>query len=134
VTELPASARSTIALSITQTSPVATYRELQEQAQKLLEQAEQQKQAEIKEALDSIAKAMKDFDISVDQLLGHLKSAGFEARRARTAAGSKGKTAKGTAKYRNPSTGETWSGRGRAPAWLRDAEESGKAREKFLIK
>ncbi|HDR9377078.1 TPA: H-NS histone family protein, partial [Burkholderia multivorans] len=30
-------------------------------------------------------------------------------------------------KYRNPKTGETWSGRGRAPAWL------GKNRTRFLI-
>ena len=32
------------------------------------------------------------------------------------------------AKYRNPKTGETWSGRGRSPAWL-----AGKNRERFLI-
>ncbi|MCO5396791.1 H-NS family nucleoid-associated regulatory protein [Ralstonia soli] len=31
------------------------------------------------------------------------------------------------AKYRNPKTGATWSGRGRAPAWL------GKNRNRFLI-
>ncbi|WP_442873318.1 H-NS family nucleoid-associated regulatory protein [Cupriavidus sp. USMAA2-4] len=31
------------------------------------------------------------------------------------------------AKYRNPKTGQTWSGRGRAPAWI------GKQRERFLI-
>lgn len=34
------------------------------------------------------------------------------------------------AKYQNPETGETWSGRGRAPAWIKDA----KNRDKFLIK
>ena len=33
------------------------------------------------------------------------------------------------AKYRNPKTGATWSGRGRAPAWLASA----KSRAKFLI-
>jgi DNA-binding protein H-NS len=27
------------------------------------------------------------------------------------------------AKYRNPETGETWSGRGRAPAWLEGANK-----------
>ena len=30
-------------------------------------------------------------------------------------------------KYRDPKTGATWSGRGRAPAWI------GKNRDKFLI-
>ncbi|WP_322014908.1 H-NS histone family protein [Paraburkholderia sp. J12] len=33
-------------------------------------------------------------------------------------------------KYQNPETGETWSGRGRAPGWIRDA----KNRDKFLVK
>lgn len=32
-------------------------------------------------------------------------------------------------KYRNPATGATWSGRGRAPAWLADAQD----RTAFLI-
>ena len=31
-------------------------------------------------------------------------------------------------KYRNPKTGETWSGRGRAPAWL-----AGRNKDRFLI-
>jgi DNA-binding protein H-NS len=38
------------------------------------------------------------------------------------------------AKYRNPETGETWSGRGRVPRWLRRAEERGRGREEFTIK
>ncbi len=32
------------------------------------------------------------------------------------------------AKYQNPATGETWTGRGRAPKWI-----AGQAREQFLI-
>ena len=35
------------------------------------------------------------------------------------------------AKYRNPETGETWSGRGRAPKWLTLAEQRGRGREEF---
>lgn len=35
---------------------------------------------------------------------------------------------KKVAKYKNPSTGETWSGRGKAPAWIK-----GKDRSQFLI-
>lgn len=45
----------------------------------------------------------------------------FGRRRAISAVGPK---------YRNPGTGDTWSGRGRAPAWIKDA----KNRDKFLIK
>ena len=34
-------------------------------------------------------------------------------------------------KYRSPETGETWSGRGRAPKWLVLAEQQGRGREEF---
>jgi len=33
-------------------------------------------------------------------------------------------------KYQNPKTGETWSGRGRAPGWIKDVSN----RNRFLIK
>jgi DNA-binding protein H-NS len=36
------------------------------------------------------------------------------------------------AKYRGPS-GETWSGRGFVPNWLRTLEEQGRSREEFLV-
>nr|WP_313658360.1 H-NS histone family protein [Achromobacter ruhlandii] len=37
------------------------------------------------------------------------------------------------AKYRHPTTGETWSGRGRTPRWLAAEEGAGKCREEYLI-
>jgi DNA-binding protein H-NS len=111
---------------------MATYRELQEQAQKLLEQAEQQRQSERQEALESVTKTVSEHGLTLEELFDHLRAVGFKpARPARGKAKAKANVA---AKYRNPSTGETWSGRGRAPAWLREAEEKGKSREKFLIK
>lgn len=36
-------------------------------------------------------------------------------------------------KYRNPETGATWAGRGKHPAWLREALASGRKVEEFLI-
>ena len=36
--------------------------------------------------------------------------------------------------YKNPKTGETWSGRGRPARWLAAAEKSGRQRAEFLIK
>ena len=41
--------------------------------------------------------------------------------------------AKAAPKYRNSKTGETWSGRGLFPRWLRQAMEAGNKREDFLI-
>jgi DNA-binding protein H-NS len=36
-------------------------------------------------------------------------------------------------KYRHPESGETWSGRGRAPRWLTAAERAGNSRDQFRI-
>ncbi len=36
-------------------------------------------------------------------------------------------------KYRHPETGETWSGRGSAPGWLRRLEEQGRRREELAV-
>ena len=43
-------------------------------------------------------------------------------------AGVKGGGGKVAPKYRNPSTGETWTGRGKAPKWI-----DGKDRSNYLI-
>jgi DNA-binding protein H-NS len=37
------------------------------------------------------------------------------------------------AKYRDPATGSTWTGRGLKPRWLAAALESGRMQEEFLI-
>lgn len=37
------------------------------------------------------------------------------------------------AKYRDPATGTTWSGRGIRPRWMTEALASGKAQDDFLI-
>ncbi len=37
------------------------------------------------------------------------------------------------AKYRDPKTGETWSGRGRMANWLKAKQDAGQSVEKFLI-
>ena len=45
-----------------------------------------------------------------------------------------GKTAKAKAKYKNPDDKtQTWSGRGRQPAWFKAAIESGKSPEELSV-
>jgi DNA-binding protein H-NS len=39
----------------------------------------------------------------------------------------------GTVKYRDPDTGLTWTGQGRAPNWITAAEAAGQSREQFLL-
>jgi DNA-binding protein H-NS len=44
------------------------------------------------------------------------------------------KGAKVAAKYQNPYTGQTWSGRGMKPKWLTSLMEGGRMMEEFEIK
>ena len=37
------------------------------------------------------------------------------------------------AKYRNPETGETWSGRGRPARWITELEAKGRKRDEFAV-
>lgn len=48
--------------------------------------------------------------------------------RAGKSAGAKSSGSKVAAKYRDPATGQTWTGRGKAPKWI-----EGKDRSQFVI-
>jgi DNA-binding protein H-NS len=50
----------------------------------------------------------------------------------KTAGGQKAAGPTGV-KYRNPKTGETWSGRGRPARWITELEAKGQKREKFAV-
>lgn len=97
---------------------MATYLELKAKAEKLLQEAEALRQKELAEVIQEIKTKMAEYGITVADLGGTAKS--------KTKAGKKvGAVAP---KYRHPETGETWSGRGRAPKWL-----EGKNKEDFAI-
>jgi DNA-binding protein H-NS len=99
---------------------MATYTELKAQAEALLKQAEVARRAEIASVVTEIQARMKEYGITLDDLKGGAKKA-----KARTAV---------AAKYRNPATGESWSGRGRAPKWLAEEQAKGRSKDAFLIK
>jgi DNA-binding protein H-NS len=94
---------------------MATYKQLTAQLEKLHKEVALAREKEIEQAIVEIKQTIADYGITAEEL-------GFSSKR--TAA----KKPPLPAKYRNPKTGETWSGRGRAPAWL-----AGKNRERFLI-
>ena len=47
--------------------------------------------------------------------------------------GRRGRTGKVKAKYRDPKTNETWSGRGRMASWLKSKQNAGEKIEKYLV-
>jgi len=87
--------------------------------------------AQMQEARANQVRTVRD---KIDSLL---KSAGltltdvYPTRGGKKAAGKKGVVAP---KYRNPENGETWSGRGRQPAWFAKAlKKNGVTAESLLI-
>jgi len=93
---------------------MATYKELMAKRATLDEQIETARKAELEQVIQQVRQIMQDYGLTVDDL--GLK----QGRKVQT------KTPV-AAKYRDPKTGATWSGRGRAPAWV------GKNRDRFLI-
>ena len=105
--------------------------------EKVIAAAEQQRDARResgrRELIEEFRAKAAEMGLSLDELLGSPARAGRPAGKARSA--RKGASAASpAAKYRNPETGETWSGRGRVPRWLKQAEERGRGREEFAIK
>ncbi|WP_183300273.1 H-NS family nucleoid-associated regulatory protein [Cupriavidus alkaliphilus] len=84
-------------------------------------QLEQLRATEVPKAVEEIQQLMQEYDLSIEDIVGK-PSVEPAARAVRT----KTKAAP-PPRYRNPKTGQTWSGRGRAPAWI------GKKPERFLI-
>jgi DNA-binding protein H-NS len=103
---------------------MATYIELKQQAQALLDEAEIVRKQEITEVVQSIKAQMKEYGLTVTDL-GLLASTG-----QRKVAKSKSTA---PAKYRGPN-GELWAGGlGRKPEWVRAVLAEGKNIEDFLI-
>ncbi|MBI5329527.1 MAG: H-NS histone family protein [Betaproteobacteria bacterium] len=94
---------------------MASYEELLSQIKSLEIQAEDARKQEIAGAIGEIRAIMAKFGITVDDL------------------GGKGKAKRGSvaAKYRDPVSGKTWTGRGRRPAWAVELEQQGKSLEDF---
>lgn len=89
---------------------MASYAELKAQAEELIRQANEVRKQENKEVAAQVREMIREHGITADQL-------GF-------APAGKGSRTKVPAKYRDPMTGKTWSGRGRTPLWLDGPREA----------
>lgn len=85
-----------------------------------------------KPVLTSIVRSMRDYGITPEEV-----TAAFERKSSTrsTAARKTSTTVKRVVppKYRHPETKAEWTGRGKAPRWVTDAEAAGTPRETFLI-
>jgi len=103
---------------------VATLQELMAQREALERQIEQTKKQERGEAIERVKALMAEYGLTVADLGS--RPTGARAKKGKSA----GKVA---AKYRNASTGETWSGRGLQPRWLKAALASGRKLADFAV-
>ena len=90
-------------------------KELLARREVLQQELEQARQMEVDRTLREIVAKMREYKITLQELMGTKA----HARMVPPAA---------NAKYRDPATGATWSGRGRLPNWIAD-----KNRDEFLI-
>ncbi|WP_426356371.1 H-NS family nucleoid-associated regulatory protein [Burkholderia sp. R-40] len=93
------------------------YKDLKEQLAKLEQETEAARVAELASVVADIREKVAEYGITAEDIFGRQRGANRKA------------AAPVAAKYHNPKTGETWSGRGRAPAWIKEA----KNRDRFLI-
>jgi len=97
---------------------MTTYAELQAQIAELQQKAEAARSSELANAKAQIKEIMQAYGLTASDLGG---------------TSGKSKVAKSSgsvaAKYKDPISGATWTGRGRAPLWL-----NGQDKEQFLIK
>lgn len=93
-----------------------TYRDLLAQKAKLEEQLEAARVAELTAVIQQVRQIVVEYELTAEDL----------------GLATKAKKRKGSVvppKYQDPKTGQVWTGRGRAPAWI-----AGKNYERFLIK
>ncbi len=98
---------------------MSSYKELQNQIERLQKEAEQARKTELSNAIADIQSKMREFGISPEDL-------GFGVRGKRPQKTVRKPVAP---KYRNDDTGETWSGRGKPPKWM-----AGRDKAQFLIR
>ena len=96
---------------------MSAYKELLQQREALEIQIKEARARELSDAIALVRKTVDEFGLTVSDV--------FRPSDRRSA--SKG--SKVEPKYRNPATGETWTGRGKPPVWIRNED-----REQVRIK
>lgn len=91
---------------------MASYKELVKQREALEQQIQQARQQELSGAVSQVRALVAEFGLTAQDV--------FPAGRARSASSG----SKVAPKYRDPATGQTWTGRGKAPRWIQDKDRA----------
>lgn len=93
-----------------------SYKELVKQREALDQQISQARQQEMSGAVAQVRALVAEFGLTAQDV--------FPSGRAKSATSG----TKVAPKYRNPATGQTWTGRGKPPRWIQDQD-----RQQFAI-
>lgn len=96
--------------------------------------AQQERAGKLDEArrrlMEEFAEKAASVGLTTDQLFGQSRGAPEKPKRGKR--GVEQPAAPAVVKFRSPS-GQTWSGRGRKPTWLTQAEAAGQSPEEFRV-
>lgn len=106
---------------------MATLNELLAQREALEKQIIETRRGEHAKALAQIRALMDQYGITLADLSGKAAKGPGRAKKASKTG------AKVAPKYRNAATGDTWSGRGLQPRWLKAALAAGRKLEDFAV-
>ena len=92
---------------------MSSYKDLLKQREELEKQIQDARKRELAEAVSKVRALVDEYGLTAAVVFP-------PARSTRTS----GAGSKVPPKYKNPETGETWTGRGKAPKWIQDQDRS----------
>jgi|SRR6478609_3200139 len=107
---------------------MSTLAELIAQRDALQNQIDEARNEGVRAAFASIREILDANQITPGQLVAH-----FSGGKAKKANGNGSERAPVAAKYRDPATGDSWSGRGLQPRWLKAHVEAGRSVQEFAV-
>lgn len=94
---------------------MTTLQDLMAQRESLERQIKEAKKHELADVIAQITSLIKQYDLTERDLFSSKKKSASETKKV-------------SPKYRDPASGQTWTGRGKAPKWI-----EGKNRDAFRI-
>ncbi|HOX67897.1 MAG: H-NS histone family protein [Rhizobacter sp.] len=102
---------------------MSTLKELLDRKAALDKEIESTRKQEHANAIEKVRALMQEYGLTISDI----------SNKAPVRAASSTKGGKVAAKYRNKATGETWSGRGLQPKWLKAALSAGHQLSEFTV-
>lgn len=96
---------------------MSSYKELLQQRELLEQKISEARKSELSEAVAKVRALVAEYGLTAEDVFPPAKGHRGAAQGSKVAP-----------KYRDPATGQTWTGRGKAPKWIQNED-----REKFAI-